>query len=168
MRIDYMFDAPTGGLYITEINTIPGSLAFYLWSESGVKYTALIDRYGGVCHARRMRKRTAAITRFRPISSRKRRLGRSKARNISKGSHTLELSKIKNPTDILNLTTDECKQLAKEIRETIITHRVRKRRAPVLQPGRGGDDHRAAPRVSYAAGPDRVRRRSSSPTRTSC
>jgi D-alanine-D-alanine ligase len=44
VRIDYMFDAPTGGLYITEINTIPGSLAFYLWSESGVKYAALIDR----------------------------------------------------------------------------------------------------------------------------
>lgn len=44
VRIDYMFDAPTGGLFVTEINTIPGSLAFYLWSESGLKYTALIDR----------------------------------------------------------------------------------------------------------------------------
>ena len=44
VRIDYMFDAPTGGLYITEINTIPGSLAFYLWNESGLKYPELIDR----------------------------------------------------------------------------------------------------------------------------
>ncbi|MFH1512938.1 MAG: D-alanine--D-alanine ligase family protein [Bacillota bacterium] len=44
VRIDFMFDAPTGGLYITEINTIPGSLAFYLWNESGVKYPELIDR----------------------------------------------------------------------------------------------------------------------------
>ncbi|MFH1512937.1 MAG: 1-deoxy-D-xylulose-5-phosphate synthase [Bacillota bacterium] len=32
----------------------------------------------------------------------------------------MDLSKIKNPTDILNLTTQECRQLAKEIRETII------------------------------------------------
>ncbi len=44
VRIDFMFDTPSGGLYITEINTIPGSLAFYLWSESGVKYPELIDR----------------------------------------------------------------------------------------------------------------------------
>jgi len=35
---------PTDGLYITEINTIPGSLAFYLWAETGIKYPELIDR----------------------------------------------------------------------------------------------------------------------------
>ncbi len=44
VRVDYMYDAPSDGLYITEINTIPGSLAFYLWAESGVKYAELIDR----------------------------------------------------------------------------------------------------------------------------
>lgn len=43
-RIDYMYDDPSGGLYITEINTIPGSLAFYLWAESGLSYAGLIDR----------------------------------------------------------------------------------------------------------------------------
>jgi len=47
VRIDYMYDAPTDGLYITEINTIPGSLAFYLWNEAGVKYSELIDRMVG-------------------------------------------------------------------------------------------------------------------------
>ena len=31
-------------MYITEINTIPGSLAFYLWENAGIKYTELIDR----------------------------------------------------------------------------------------------------------------------------
>ena len=31
-------------LYITEINTIPGSMAFYLWQESGVSYPQLIDK----------------------------------------------------------------------------------------------------------------------------
>ena len=44
VRIDYMFDRATEQLFITEINTIPGSLAFYLWENAGVKYSALIDR----------------------------------------------------------------------------------------------------------------------------
>lgn len=44
VRIDYMFDRDTGKLFITEINTIPGSLAFYLWENAGVPYRELIDR----------------------------------------------------------------------------------------------------------------------------
>lgn len=44
VRIDYMFDRESGNLYITEINTIPGSLAFYLWENAGVPYPKLIDR----------------------------------------------------------------------------------------------------------------------------
>ncbi len=43
-RIDFMLDRNTDELFITEINTIPGSLAFYLWAESGMPYGALIDR----------------------------------------------------------------------------------------------------------------------------
>ena len=44
VRIDYMFDKASGQIYITEINTIPGSLAFYLWEYDQVSYTKLIDR----------------------------------------------------------------------------------------------------------------------------
>jgi D-alanine-D-alanine ligase len=44
VRIDYMFDKHSEKLYITEINTIPGSLAFYLWENAGIPYSALIDR----------------------------------------------------------------------------------------------------------------------------
>lgn len=44
VRIDYMFDRASQHIYITEINTIPGSLAFYLWENAGVKYARLIDR----------------------------------------------------------------------------------------------------------------------------
>ena len=47
VRIDYMFDKDSGKLYITEINTIPGSLAFYLWENAGVTYAQLIDRMIG-------------------------------------------------------------------------------------------------------------------------
>ena len=31
-------------MYVNEINTIPGSLSFYLWEPTGVKYTELLDR----------------------------------------------------------------------------------------------------------------------------
>ncbi len=44
VRIDYMFDRKSEEVYITEINTIPGSLAFYLWEEDGLHYSQLIDR----------------------------------------------------------------------------------------------------------------------------
>ena len=44
VRIDYMFDRVSEKLFITEINTIPGSLAFYLWEKDGVSYTELIDK----------------------------------------------------------------------------------------------------------------------------
>ena len=43
VRIDYMLDRHSDHYYITEINTIPGSLAFYLWAESGLPYGKLID-----------------------------------------------------------------------------------------------------------------------------
>ena len=43
-RIDFMIDMATDKIYINEFNTIPGSLAFYLWEPEGVKYTALLDR----------------------------------------------------------------------------------------------------------------------------
>ena len=44
VRIDFMIDRGSGEIYITEINTIPGSLAYYLWTKKSVTYAALIDR----------------------------------------------------------------------------------------------------------------------------
>lgn len=43
-RIDFMLDQSTGKIYLNEINTIPGSLAFYLWEAAGMHYTDLLDR----------------------------------------------------------------------------------------------------------------------------
>lgn len=43
-RIDFMMDAETKRVYVNEINTIPGSLAFYLWQESGVSFRELMDK----------------------------------------------------------------------------------------------------------------------------
>lgn len=43
-RIDFMLDVEENKVWVNEINTIPGSLAFYLWEASGVKYKELLDR----------------------------------------------------------------------------------------------------------------------------
>ena len=42
-RIDFLLDNQTGELYANEINTIPGSLAFYLWEKSGLTFSQLMD-----------------------------------------------------------------------------------------------------------------------------
>ena len=42
-RIDFMLDQATGKVYLNEINTIPGSLSFYLWEPLGMKYETLLD-----------------------------------------------------------------------------------------------------------------------------
>lgn len=43
VRIDFMLDRHSDNFYITEINSIPGSLSYYLWSETGLPYDKLID-----------------------------------------------------------------------------------------------------------------------------
>lgn len=43
-RIDFMIDTTDNTVYLNEINTIPGSLAFYLWEPIGVSYAELLDR----------------------------------------------------------------------------------------------------------------------------
>ncbi len=42
-RIDFLMDANSMELYVNEINTIPGSLSFYLWDKSGYSFTDLMD-----------------------------------------------------------------------------------------------------------------------------
>ena len=48
-------DSKTGEFWINEFNTIPGSLAFYLWEPLGVKYPELLDRMISLA-LKRMRK----------------------------------------------------------------------------------------------------------------
>ncbi|MBD5175582.1 MAG: D-alanine--D-alanine ligase [Bacteroidales bacterium] len=43
-RVDMMIDAKTRDIYVNEINTIPGSLSFYLWEAAGLKFTDLMDQ----------------------------------------------------------------------------------------------------------------------------
>lgn len=43
-RIDFMMDTKSGEIFLNEINTIPGSLSFYLWEPVGVAYSKLLDK----------------------------------------------------------------------------------------------------------------------------
>ena len=44
VRIDFLLDTENDKVYANEINTIPGSLAFYLWEATDLKYSDMIDR----------------------------------------------------------------------------------------------------------------------------
>ena len=62
-RIDFMMDADTKHVYVNEINTIPGSLAYYLWTAKGVSFTELMDRLINLA-LERERRRSRITTSF--------------------------------------------------------------------------------------------------------
>jgi len=41
-RIDFLYDG--NNIYVNEINTIPGSIAFYLWEGMGISFTDLVSK----------------------------------------------------------------------------------------------------------------------------
>ncbi len=62
-RIDFILDTADGDkVYANEINTIPGSLAFYLWEASGIKYTELLDRAISLAFKRQRRQSSLNFT----------------------------------------------------------------------------------------------------------
>ena len=52
-RVDVMIDEDNGNIYVNEINTIPGSLSFYLWEATGIPFTKLIDKLMELAFARK-------------------------------------------------------------------------------------------------------------------
>lgn len=42
-RIDFLLDSETNKLYVNEINSMPGSLAFYLWEPKDINFTEIMD-----------------------------------------------------------------------------------------------------------------------------
>jgi D-alanine-D-alanine ligase len=43
-RVDFLVDPVSGRIAVNEINTMPGSLSFYLWEPSGVPFPTLVER----------------------------------------------------------------------------------------------------------------------------
>ena len=42
-RIDFLIDSEKNKVYVNEINSIPGSLAFYLWEAKGIDFSSVLD-----------------------------------------------------------------------------------------------------------------------------
>ncbi|MBR5825852.1 MAG: D-alanine--D-alanine ligase [Clostridia bacterium] len=59
-RIDFMMNTETQQIWLNEINTIPGSLSFYLWEPLGVKYSELLDKM--ISYARKRERENDSIT----------------------------------------------------------------------------------------------------------
>ena len=43
VRIDFLIDTKENKAYVNEINSIPGSLSFYLWEKTNKDYPELLD-----------------------------------------------------------------------------------------------------------------------------
>ena len=62
-RIDFLMDsADNDKVYVNEINTIPGSLSFYLWEATGVPYKELIDKLISLAFARERQRENTMFT----------------------------------------------------------------------------------------------------------
>lgn len=56
-RVDFLLHPDSGVFYVNEINTLPGSLSFYLWEPSGVPFPELLTTLIGYAQARHREKR---------------------------------------------------------------------------------------------------------------
>ena len=58
VRIDFLMQQDSGELYVNEINTIPGSLSFYLWEQEGLSFSAMLDELIALALQRMRREHT--------------------------------------------------------------------------------------------------------------
>ncbi len=63
VRIDFLLDSDDNDrVYVNEINTIPGSLSFYLWEATGIKYPELLDRLISLAFKRQRERENTMFT----------------------------------------------------------------------------------------------------------
>jgi len=51
-RVDFLYEPDADALYVNEVNTVPGSLAFYLWEATGVPFDVLVTELVRIATAR--------------------------------------------------------------------------------------------------------------------
>ncbi len=63
VRIDFLMDGDCDGkVYVNEINTIPGSLSFYLWEATDLKYKDMIDKLISLAFKRQRERENTMFT----------------------------------------------------------------------------------------------------------
>ncbi len=60
-RVDFLVQPAENTVYVNEINTIPGSLAFYLWEPAGVPFPELLTTMIGYAQTRYREKRRSTF-----------------------------------------------------------------------------------------------------------
>lgn len=61
-RVDIIMDSDTGKIYVNEINTIPGSLSFYLWEATGLSFSGLMDKLVSLALKRNRERGSKTVT----------------------------------------------------------------------------------------------------------
>ena len=62
VRIDFIIDTDTDKVYVNEINTIPGSLSFYLWEKTDLPYDKLLDKLISIAFRRNRNRENLTFT----------------------------------------------------------------------------------------------------------
>jgi len=62
VRIDFLIDQNTQQVYLCEVNTIPGSLSFYLWQPAGLNFTALTEKLIGLALKRHRQNNNLSVS----------------------------------------------------------------------------------------------------------
>ena len=61
-RVDLIVDRSTGEVFVNEINTIPGSLSFYLWEATGLSFAGLMDKLVALALKRRRQEEEKTVS----------------------------------------------------------------------------------------------------------
>lgn len=61
-RVDMIVDRDNRNIYVNEINTIPGSLSFYLWEATGLSFDRLMDRLVSLALKRKRDEATKTVS----------------------------------------------------------------------------------------------------------
>ncbi|MDR0670898.1 MAG: D-alanine--D-alanine ligase [Oscillospiraceae bacterium] len=61
-RVDFLLDCDKNQVYVNEINTIPGSLSFYLWESVGLSFGALLDEMLSLAFKRHRQRAALSFT----------------------------------------------------------------------------------------------------------
>jgi D-alanine-D-alanine ligase len=62
VRVDFLYQASKKRLLLNEINTLPGSLSFYLWEEDGLRFDQLVRGLVEIAIARHEEKRATVYS----------------------------------------------------------------------------------------------------------
>lgn len=61
-RVDMIIDSDNRNIYVNEINTIPGSLSFYLWEATDIPFDKLMERLVGLALKRKRDAATKTVS----------------------------------------------------------------------------------------------------------